>query len=123
MNSNSRVWAVWTAGFSGGPDKPEKNTLYFLRLVVEDETISDEQLTEALKAILITAQGHATEWACSNIQIWNPDAHVRKLVEDVQELGAKFVVRESSRITSLQQFGSRHTSETEWVINEKFEWC
>jgi hypothetical protein len=123
VNDTSRVWAAWTRGFSGGPDKPEKNILYFLRLVVEDETISDEQLKEALTAILTTAQGQATEWACPNIQIWNPEARVRKLVEEVPELGAKFVVRESDSITSLQQFGGRRTSETEWVINEKFEWC
>jgi GNAT superfamily N-acetyltransferase len=119
----SRVWAVWTRGISGGLEKPDANTLYILRLAVEDEAIPDAQLEDALAAVLAAAQGQAAEWSCPNVHLWNPDPRVRQLAEAVPELGASFVVRESKSITCLQQFGGRETSETEWVLNEKFEWC
>ncbi|KAI9158259.1 hypothetical protein HJFPF1_06251 [Paramyrothecium foliicola] len=121
--SSRRVWAVWTRGFYGPIEKPEKNTLYILRFVVEDESMSDDELKEAVKAVLGAAQNEAKEWQLPKVEIWNPDERIKRLAEDTKELEAKFVVRENDSITSLNWFGSDAGEEIEWAVNEKFEWC
>ncbi|KAH7150512.1 hypothetical protein B0J13DRAFT_289884 [Dactylonectria estremocensis] len=120
---NSRVWAIWSRAFYGGLAKPEKNTLYFLRLVIEDETISDEELAKGIQAIVSIAQTEAQEWKCAKAEIWNPPERVKKVAEGIVELGAKFKVRESTNLGSLQWFGEGSVEHVDWVASEKYAWC
>lgn len=121
---NSRVWAIWMRGFYGGLANPEKNTLHFLRFVVENgESMADEELSKAVGAIVRASQSEAQEWLCPNLELWNPEERIRKLVADMPDLGGKFVVRESDEICSLNWFGEGSTEDVEWIANEKFAWC
>ncbi|KAH6895733.1 hypothetical protein B0T10DRAFT_224912 [Thelonectria olida] len=119
----SRVWAIWTRAFYGGRAKPEKNTLYFLRLVIEDESISDEELAKGLKAIVSVAQKEAPEWLCAKAEIWNPGERVTNVAEGIKELGAMFKVRETDNLASLQWFGDGSVDQVQWVASEKYAWC
>ncbi|KAF5678824.1 lysine acetyltransferase [Fusarium heterosporum] len=120
---NSRIWAIWTGNFYGMLDKPEKNILRIVRLVIEDETISDETLTKGIQAIASSAQKTAKEWSCSKVEVWNPQNRVQKAAESIQSLRAKFFVRENNNIASLQWFGEDSNEGIEWIANEKFAWC
>ena len=118
-SSGARVWVIWSFSYSGTVDKPEKNTLYILRLVVE-EGVSDEELTQGLGAIVQVARKQASDWACGSVSLWNPDERLRKAAEIN---GGKFVVRQQDSITSLNWFGEGSTDDVEWVLNEKYAWC
>ncbi|KAF4998370.1 hypothetical protein FGRMN_3250 [Fusarium graminum] len=120
---NSRIWAIWTGNFYGMLDKPEKNILRIVRLVIEDETISDETLTKGIQAIASSAQKTAKEWSCSKVEVWNPQNRVHKAAESIQSLRAKLFVRENNNIASLQWFGEDSNENIEWIANEKFAWC
>ncbi|KPM40023.1 hypothetical protein AK830_g6538 [Neonectria ditissima] len=120
---NSRVWAIWTRAFYGGIAKPEKNTLYFIRLVIENEDISDEELAKGLKAIVSVAQKEAPEWLCTKAEIWNPTDRVKEVAAGIEELGAQFKVRENDNLASLQWFGHGTVDEVDWVASEKYAWC
>ncbi|RSM00704.1 hypothetical protein CEP52_008985 [Fusarium oligoseptatum] len=119
----SRFGLSGLEAFYGGLEKPEKNTIHVIRLVIEDESISDEVLVAGLRAIGNAAQKEATEWLCSKVEIWNPEDRIRRVTEGIQELGAKFIVRESENLASMQWFGENSIEEVEWVANEKFAWC
>ncbi|KAH7319881.1 hypothetical protein B0I35DRAFT_222531 [Stachybotrys elegans] len=122
--AGGRVWALWTRGLYGGAAAPEKNTLYILRLAIEDEDgMSDEELGEALRQIFEAAQKEAQDWLCAKIEMWNPNERIRGLLEGVAEFGAKFVVREKDEISSLRWFGEGSEENVEWVSNEKYVWC
>ena len=120
---NSRVWGLWFRGFYGGLAHPEKNTLHFLRLAVEDDDMSDEQLAQGLRAILRVACREGHEWRCLKVELWNPEPRVRKLVENLQDLPSKFVEREVDSISSLRWFGEGSAKDVDWLYNEKFGWC
>ncbi|KAK7417351.1 hypothetical protein QQX98_004628 [Neonectria punicea] len=120
---NSQIWAIWTRAFYGGIAKPEKNTLYFLRLVIENEDISDEELGKGLKAIVSVAQKEALEWLCTKAEIWNPSDRVKEVATGIEELGAKFKVRDYDNLASLQWFGDGSVDEIDWVASEKYAWC
>ena len=120
---NARVWGYWACDQSGGKEHPEKNTLNFLRFVVEDDSISDEELSRAIRSIVGVAQTEAKEWLCSNITMWNPDERTKKLVVDMMDFEAQYVVRESDSIPSLRWLGDDDVANVEWVANEKYEWC
>ncbi|KAJ3518677.1 hypothetical protein NM208_g14429 [Fusarium decemcellulare] len=120
---NSRIWAIWTRSFYGGIQKPEKNTVHVIRLVVEDESISDAVLAKGIQAIAGFVQKEAKEWLCSKVEIWNPEDRVRRVTEGIQGLGAKFIVRESENLASMHWFGEDSIDDVEWVANEKFAWC
>lgn len=120
---NSRVWAIWSRAFYGGLAKPEKNTLYFLRFVIENEDISDEELAKGIQAIVSVAQKEAPEWKCAKAEIWNPGERVKRVAEGIEELGAKFKVRDYDNLPSLQWFGNGSVDDVEWVASEKYAWC
>ena len=119
-----RIWAFWYRAFYGGAEHPEKNTLYFLRLAVEDEAnLSDDQLAEGVRQIVQRAQDEAGKWLCRNVEIWNPSRRVREIVLNMKDLGGCFVDREGDSITSLRWFGDGDIEDVEWIANEKFGWC
>ncbi|KAL6886380.1 hypothetical protein HDV57DRAFT_388200 [Trichoderma longibrachiatum] len=122
-STGSRVWAWFERNHYGGPEKPEKNLLSFLRFVIEDENIPDEELSEAVVGIFRAAEKEAKDWKCSKVEIWNPNARVRKAAEAAAEFQTTFVVREDKNLASLNWFGEGSAEDLDWVANERFEWC
>lgn len=119
----SRVWAIWTRSFYGPLVHDSGNALHILRLVVEDNTSSDQN-AEHLKSILQLAQAEALEWKVSDVQFWNPTETVKELMHKTG-LEWKEEDRESESITSLMWYGegSGKSDEIAWVANEKYGWC
>ncbi|KAG8669051.1 hypothetical protein FPOAC2_08363 [Fusarium poae] len=120
---NSRIWASWTCSFYGGRDQPAKNIVRILRLTNEDENISDDTLAKGIEAIAGLAQKEAKEWLCSKVELWNPEERVKRATESIQSLGAKYVVRDSEHLSSMNWFGKDPNQEVEWIANERFAWC
>ena len=120
---NQRVWGIWSAIWYGGRERPEMNVLNFLRFGVEDDNISDQELSKAIKAIIGAAHSMAHEWLCTKVDMWNPDTRTQKLISAMPELDGELVHREKTNIASLRWFGEGSVDDVEWVANEKFEWC
>ena len=60
-NDGSRVWVIWTRAYYGPlGDVSSGNTFYILRLVVENESLVEDN-AKALGAILEMAQNEAAE--------------------------------------------------------------
>jgi GNAT superfamily N-acetyltransferase len=122
-STGSRVWGLFERNHYGGPNKPEKNVLSFLRFVVEDSDITDEELSEAVVGIFRAAEKEAKDWECSKVEIWNPLGRVRKIVENAAEFESIFIVRDAKNLASLNWFGEGAAEDLDWVVNERFEWC
>ncbi|EHK49796.1 uncharacterized protein TrAtP1_007634 [Trichoderma atroviride] len=122
-STGSRVWGLFERNHYGGPNKPEKNVLSFLRFVVEDGNIIDKELSEAVVGIFRAAEKEAKDWECSKVEIWNPLVRVRKIVENATEFESIFVVRDAKNLASLNWFGEGNAEDLDWVVNERFEWC
>ncbi|KAK3046936.1 hypothetical protein LTR09_011620 [Extremus antarcticus] len=131
----SRVWCYWTRVYTN-PREESPNTLHILRLVVEDESISDfapataegvarqkgSQTVSAMASLLVTAQDEAITWDMKKVQIWNPTSTT---LAAVQLLDDKAAVqhRESESIASLRWHGEGSWEEVDWICNEKYGWC
>ncbi|PHH64419.1 hypothetical protein CDD81_4640 [Ophiocordyceps australis] len=122
---HARIWALWTRLQNGGKEHLDKNVIDIIRFVVEDQdAISDAQLSTAINLIVLEAQAQASQWLCSKIIMWNPDARLKAVVEASKHLDSTFVVRQHDSITSLCCFSKGlSAADVEWVANEKFEWC
>ncbi|KAK9435427.1 hypothetical protein VB005_10224 [Metarhizium brunneum] len=119
----SRVWMLWSNILYGGKEKPQDNVMNILHYALEDENISDEDLSRALGAIMGLVHTEAQAWLCSRVDMWNPDERTQRLLENMTHLQGKLIVRDQTNIPSLRWFGQAPVSEVEWVDNEKFEWC
>ncbi|KFY35242.1 hypothetical protein V494_06095 [Pseudogymnoascus sp. VKM F-4513 (FW-928)] len=119
----SRVWAIWTRGFYGKKDEPKKNTLYILRLVVEEEMkggkADEAVLARQLADVVGVARVQAREWGCGRVEVWNPSATVSSAL---QKVGGTEVEREKEGIASVMWYG-KEGEELEWLANEKYAWC
>lgn len=122
-NPNAKIWAIWTRSYYGGKEKPEKNKVHLIRLGIQDESVSDQILSDAIRAISTFIQKEASEWSCTKVEIWNPNERVKRAAENIKDLNAKYVVRENENLGSLQWFGDEPIDEVEWVANDKFAWC
>jgi hypothetical protein len=126
----SRVWAIWTRGFSGALEDPDSGSkLYILRLVLENPALASNSeesglQMKQLKAILEAAQAQAAEWKLPRVELWNPDSSVQDLIERMGIQHWK-VEREKEAISSLLWYGndSGKEDEVEWIASEKFAWC
>jgi GNAT superfamily N-acetyltransferase len=117
----SRIWTIWTRAYYG-PFVPESgNSLHLLRLVLEDESATTEN-AESMKAILQLAQAEAKEWQLDAVDLWNPSAAVKQLVE-MTGLENSFVDRQEESIASLMWYGEGNSDGVEWLANEKYGWC
>jgi GNAT superfamily N-acetyltransferase len=114
-----RVWAIWARAYYGPLVESSGNTLYILRMVIEDESCSDDYLACAIRAIIEMAQTQAIEWHSSYVSMWNPTGHMRKLVE-MAGLEHQSVIRENDSIASLMWYGHGNV---DWYQNEKYGWC
>ncbi|KAF4632109.1 hypothetical protein G7Y89_g6020 [Cudoniella acicularis] len=120
----SRVWIIFTRVFYGPIGKVESgNTLYILRLVVEDESDTEEN-AKKLKGVLSIAQREAKEWRSNGVSVWNVNEDIKKLLRraDVQH---DEIDREEDSICQLRWYGEGEggVENLEWVVCEKFGWC
>lgn len=117
-----RVWAIWTRNYRGNGEAAEKNTMYILRLVVEDESASQDDLAASLAGVLHKAQSEAKQWRLGRIELWNPDPVVDALIKK-SGLDHDIIERQKDSIPSLMWYGKEDISKVDWVANEKFCWC
>lgn len=126
-----RVWAVWVRDYStiAGAETPDKNKLYILRLVIENEEELEKEgadhslAAEAFKTVIRAAQDFAAEWSCGRVDMWNPTGLVAQLLRD-SGLDHEIVEREQASIPSLMWYGEGvRTEDVIWVNNEKYCWC
>lgn len=128
----NRMWAIWTHRFYGDPESASsENTLYILRLVIEDQatasTSEAEQgnsQVEQMRAILRTAQAEAAEWKLHRVTLWHPTPLVLKLV-DRAGIQHRRIERDHEGIASLLWYGEGSGKEDtlEWLGNEMYGWC
>lgn len=148
----SRIWAIWTHRYYRDPKSYSGNTLYILRLVVENQAVVSALSTkgsnllaaissegsmmllrdsehqdlqaEQMKAILQTAQTEAAEWNLSRVELWDPTPLVQYLIGRTG-IPHRKVTREHEGIASLLWFGEGSGKEDmlNWIGNEKFAWC
>jgi hypothetical protein len=136
----NRVWAVWTHRFYGPPDEESSgNTLYILRLVIENQAILDglslgNKLSdsnkpycvpvEELRAVLQAAQSEAAEWKLQHVKLWDPSPQVEELVK-LTGMPHRNEDREEEGICCLQWYGEGDGKEDslDWIGKEKYSWC
>jgi hypothetical protein len=101
------------------------NTLYILRLVIEDEVLCDSDLqVEALREVLLAAQTEAAQWGLCSVKLWGPSTAVQEMVKRTG-IEYQHVYREKNEVCSLRWYGegSGQEGEVEWVGSEKYAWC
>lgn len=135
----NRVWVIWTHRFyEPFGDTSENNTLYILRLVIEnqdaldnmafcelpyDEGLSD-LLVGNLKAVLQAAQAEAAAWKLRHVKLWDPSPLVQQLIEKTGMEHRK-IQREKDEICCLNWHGGGGISEDsiDWIGMEMYGWC
>ncbi|KAI5866710.1 hypothetical protein GGS23DRAFT_284241 [Durotheca rogersii] len=125
----------------------DKNTLYVLRLAIDADADADaaaaadreqeeeevepaRHLVAAFAAVLRAARREAAAWNLGRVDLWNPSATVRGLIERAG-LRYRWVERDADSIPSLMWYGSGdEENQAEegkdavvWVDNEKYCWC
>ncbi|KAI0872934.1 hypothetical protein GGS24DRAFT_413742 [Hypoxylon argillaceum] len=136
----TRMWAVWTRNYGAdAASNAAKNTLYILRIVIENNNYNDttaaaaastldpEAHQLAFDAIMHSALDAARAWHCGAVHLWNPTLAVRGLIARCG-LAHKFVDREVDSIPSLMWYGPKDEREegkaaVDWIANEKYCWC
>lgn len=129
---SDRIWAIWTHRFYGDPESAtSENTLYILRLVIENQATSSasnaeqhKSRVEQMGAILQAAQDEAAQWNLQRVMMWHPSPLVLNLVEETG-IQHHVVEREHEGIASLLWYGDGSGKEDtlKWLGNEKFGWC
>ncbi|KAL5120241.1 hypothetical protein ACEQ8H_001799 [Pleosporales sp. CAS-2024a] len=126
-----RVWCFWThMWYNSNRAEAEGNTLYILRLVVEDGSLADvaasnQDLEASIAALLAMAQQAGEEWNMEHVEMWNPAAVTVKAAQRLWP-SAKVVHRDVESIASLQWFPEHHgpmAPKMDWIANEKYGWC
>ncbi|KAI1181904.1 hypothetical protein F5B17DRAFT_231473 [Nemania serpens] len=150
----TRMWAIWMRNYGeGAASDPAKNTLYILRLVIDENSISSpspspspdpKALQLAFDAIMHSAMDAARAWHCGSVHLWNPTPVVRGLIAG-SGLAHKLVDREVDSIPSMMWYASDNGTKNknknknknegegegegeemevvDWVANEKYCWC
>ncbi|KAI9667583.1 MAG: hypothetical protein M1821_000399 [Bathelium mastoideum] len=123
-----RVWCYWTrTWYNEDGTKSEGNTLFILRLVVEDETAPD--VASAIASLFAAALAEAKAWHLAEVLMWNPSDLVITAAK-MLDPQATVVQREAS-IPSLRWHGDVDdpdcripaTQQCDWIHNEKYGWC
>ncbi|EPE25831.1 hypothetical protein GLAREA_01743 [Glarea lozoyensis ATCC 20868] len=113
-----KVWIIWTHRYYSDPTKlPNDNTLYILRLALED--LNSESNGPHLKVLMETAQNEAKAWNLGKVVMWNPKPEILKLIEK-SEVKCKVVEKRGDAIASLKW---HEQEKIEWVENEMYAWC
>ncbi|KAL8908686.1 MAG: hypothetical protein Q9207_000654 [Kuettlingeria erythrocarpa] len=125
---NNRIWAIWTHRYYEHPhNNPLGNTLYILRVVIENQNSDPEQRehqVEQMRTLLWAAQEEAAAWDLHCVKLWDPGYLLQDIVERT-EIQHRRVKREDESIASLMWFGegSGKDDMVEWLGNEKYGWC
>jgi hypothetical protein len=133
-----RVWCYWTrTWYNEDPSQSKGNTLYILRVVIEDDgssswersdanpSSSDHKHDAAIAALFALAQQEAEEWKMEEVMAWNPSAATLAAAQKLYS-SAKVIDRDLESIASLQWYPShegRIADLIDWVGNEKYGWC
>lgn len=121
----SRIWVVWVRRYYNHPEcSPEDNTLYILRLVIEDQDPSSGQLeaqAQNLRAVMQAARAEAANWNLQSVKLWHPTRLAQELLE-LSGLEYQQVQREEDAIASLRWFGEEKEDTIEWLACEKYAW-
>ncbi|EON61289.1 hypothetical protein W97_00502 [Coniosporium apollinis CBS 100218] len=129
--SGKRIWCYWTRVWANSdPQQSKGNVLHILRLVVEDDAGSEDDLSNApaIAALLAMAQSEAAKWHMAEVETWNP-AKVTVAAAQLLEPGAEVVHRDAESIASLMWYGNQpvnggHVGDmVTWLGNEKYGWC
>ncbi|OJD27789.1 hypothetical protein ACJ73_00812 [Blastomyces percursus] len=127
----NRIWAIWTHRFYEPPkDSNSNNTLYILRLVIENQGALDSFSPEyhlqvaGLRAVILAAQMEAAEWGLHHVNLWGPSARVQELIKRTG-VAHREEDREEEGICCLRWYGDGDGTgdSLEWVGNEKYGWC
>ncbi|KAI0200003.1 hypothetical protein F4808DRAFT_430195 [Astrocystis sublimbata] len=144
--TTTRMWAIWTRSYGeNAASSPEKNTLYILRLVIDEGGSSSSSssntssprrsstkgtkgnrkaLQLAFDAIMHSAMDAARASNCSKVHLWNPAPVVRELVTG-SAIAHEYVDRESDSISSMMWYDTdgERGGAVDWVANDKYCWC
>ncbi|KAJ9648110.1 hypothetical protein H2199_001887 [Coniosporium tulheliwenetii] len=129
--SGKRIWCYWTRVWANSdPQQSKGNVLHVLRLVVEDDAGSEDDLsnTPAIAALLAMAQSEAAKWHMAEVETWNP-AKTTVAAAQLLEPEAEVVHRDAESIASLMWYGNQPVEEghvgdvVTWLGNEKYAWC
>lgn len=125
----SRIWVVWTHRYYEHPDNASGNTLYILRLGVEDQRDGMTQSgvdvqVENLRLVLEAARAEAFEWDLQTIQLWDPSPTVTEWIERTG-IPHRAEKRTEEGIGCLRWYGKGEGKqhEIDWLYNEKYAWC
>lgn len=136
----SQVWVIWTHRYYEHPDaKSPDNTLYILRLVIENHSIernfssdADEKVLSAkhdeqtgyLKAVIQAAQAEAAEWRLDQVKLWDPIPAVQEMIAE-SGIDHSVVQREEDSIASGLWYDENGEASVAplWINNEHFAWC
>jgi len=123
--AGSRVWAVWTRRYYGKPDSASpNNTLYILRLVIENEDTVDNDRVNYLKAVLEAAQEQAAEWRLDQVKLWDPTPEVQELIRNAGIEHSIVERQEESIASGLWYDENAGTAPApQWMNNEHYSWC
>ncbi|KAF2112854.1 hypothetical protein BDV96DRAFT_613883 [Lophiotrema nucula] len=81
LGQSKDAWCYWTRVYdSKDPTRAEGNTLYIIRIVVEEGIDGTEQAVMAVAALLEAAQREAILWNMERVIIWNPSQQTLALV-------------------------------------------
>ncbi|KAI1114434.1 hypothetical protein F5Y14DRAFT_169231 [Nemania sp. NC0429] len=134
----TRIWAIWMRNYGeGAASNPAKNTLYILRLVIDNGNDNDNDaassappplnengvavpsspgsqkaLQLAFDAIMHSAVDTARAWHCGSVHLWNPTPAVRGLIAG-SGLAHKFVDREVDSIPSMMWYADKEIGKGE----------
>lgn len=121
-----RIWCYWTRmWYNANPAETKGNTLYILRIVVEDGDSTEHSHDDAIAALMAMAQQEAEECKMERVEAWNPTPATLSAARKL-EPGVEVVDRDSESIASLQwypQHEGRMADKIEWVGNDKYGWC
>ncbi|EMD61714.1 hypothetical protein GGP41_004303 [Bipolaris sorokiniana] len=132
-----RVWCYWTRmWYNQDPADTKGNTLYILRLVIEDGgwegsssqangTARDHSHEDAVAALLAMAQREAEEWKMEKVEMWSPPPTALTAARRLHP-SANVVHRDVDSIPSLRWYPEHRgpvADKIDWVANEKYAWC
>ncbi|TAQ87794.1 hypothetical protein B7494_g3895 [Chlorociboria aeruginascens] len=131
----NRTWAIWTHRFYEMPKNAAsptcENSLYILRLVVENKSVclsNDETALQSkvsqLKDILQSARVEAAQWNLPHIKLWSPAPFIEDLIEKGR-IPYRKVDRENDSITSILWYREENSNQDlpELIGDEKYAWC
>ncbi|TVY91373.1 hypothetical protein LAWI1_G005829 [Lachnellula willkommii] len=136
----SQVWVIWTHRYYEHPEaNSADNTLYIVRLVIENHNIeknfsseADEKVPSAkhdeqvgyLKAVIQAAQAEAAEWRLDQVKLWDPIPAVQEMIAQ-SGIDHSVVEREEDSIASGLWYNENGETGVAplWLNNEHFAWC